>query len=88
MQKKDSISSLFFNTINKMYVIKIDSLDYSTDFLGTEINKQLGFETILPIKSITEGKHKLSISNYIVDKKTKETNLEKVIDIPFWYYKN
>lgn len=88
IKEKDSISSLFFKAINKKYVIKIDSLPYTTDFIGTEINKQLGFETILPIKKITEGKHKLSISNYIVNKKTKETSLEKVIDIPFWYYKD
>ena len=87
-QEKDSISMLFFNALNKMYVIKIDSITYNTDFLGTEFKKQLGFETILPIKNITEGKHTLHISNYTVNKKTKATTLEKVIDIPFWYYKD
>lgn len=88
IREKDSISSLFFKAVNKKYVIKIDSLLYTSNFIGTEINKQLGFETILPIKNIVEGKHTLNISSYRVNKKTKETSLGKVIDIPFWYYKN
>ncbi|MGB0892173.1 MAG: hypothetical protein ACPGUU_07455 [Flavobacteriaceae bacterium] len=87
LRERDSISTLFFKAINKMYVVKIDTTTYTTDFIGTKINKQLGFETILPLKSIKEGKHTLTLSNYVFNEKTKETSLRKVLDIPFWYYK-
>ena len=87
LRERDSISTLFFKAINKMYVVKIDTTIYTTDFIGTKIKKQLGFETILPLKNITEGKHTLTLSNYVFNEKTKETSLNKVLDIPFWYYK-
>ena len=87
LRERDSISTLFFKAINKMYVVKIDTTIYTTDFIGTKIKKQLGFETILPLKNITEGKHTLTLSNYVFNEKTKETSLKKVLNIPFWYYK-
>lgn len=87
-QKKDSIAKQFLKSLNKMYVIKIDSTTYIPDFIVRKINKQLGFETILHLKDLTEGKHIVTVKNYEVDEKTKEKKLEKFLDIPFWYYKD
>jgi hypothetical protein len=84
--KKDSIISLYLNTFQKTYILKIDSLDIKSDFIVTEINNQLGFETVLPIKNIAEGKHILNLNKLVSIRKTKKFKHENVINIPFWYF--
>ncbi|MEO9570459.1 MAG: hypothetical protein ABJH82_03520 [Polaribacter sp.] len=86
-KEKDSIYSLYLKTFNKNYLLEIDTISYTSNFLISTVNKQLGFETIIPIKNISEGKHLLKINRNIVIEKTKEIEIEKVIHIPFWYYK-
>ena len=84
---KDSLQSTYLKAFKKMYTLKIDSLQIQSDFLITNTNNQLGFETVFPIHKITEGKHLLKISRFVTVKKTKKIENEEVIEIPFWYYK-
>ncbi len=93
----DSIYGPYLKTFNNVYELKIDTTKFTSDFIITKLNKQLGFETVLPLKAFSEGKHILKVSrlNFSKDKKKKkdEANvekqiIEKVIEIPFWYYKN
>jgi len=79
---------LYLKTFNNNYLLKIDTTTYSSSFLITTVNKQLGFETILHIKSISEGKHLLKINRNILLEKNNDIETEKVVHIPFWYYKN
>ncbi len=88
LKEKDSIYGLYLQTLNTNYRLKIDSISFPSDFIITTVNKQLGFETIIPLKNTSEGKHLLKISRYVLDKKTKIKETEKVTHIPFWYYKN
>jgi hypothetical protein len=84
---KDSLQSKYLAAFKKTYLLKIDSLQIQSDFIITEINNQLGFETVFPIHTIKEGKHTLHISRFIASKKTKKLENEKVIEIPFFYYR-
>ena len=86
-RKTDSIYGIYLKTFNDNYKLKIDSIFMVSDFHITKVNKQLGFETILPLKNISEGKHLLKISKNIISKKTKKIESQKVVHIPFWYYK-
>ncbi len=87
-QNIDSIEKVYLNIFNKVYQLKIDSTSFSSDFISTKLNKQLGFETVLPLKDISEGKHILRIDRTNFTRKEKNEITEKVIEIPFWYYKN
>jgi hypothetical protein len=87
-KEKDSIYNLYLKTFNENYFIKIDTTSYQSKFLITHVNKQLGFETIIPIKTIADGIHLLKINRNTINKKTKEIEQERVTQIPFWYYKN
>ncbi|MCL7754664.1 hypothetical protein [Polaribacter sp. Z022] len=84
---KDSLQTKYLNAFKKAYTLKIDSLKIQTDFIITEINNQLGFESIYNIKEITEGKHILKINRFITSNKTNKIVNEHVIEIPFWYFK-
>ncbi len=93
LQQIDSIYTPYLKTFNQIYQLKIDSTKFTSDFIITKLNKQVGFETVLSLKNISEGKHILKVSriNFIKEKKeeTKEKEIiEKVIEIPFWYYKD
>lgn len=93
LQFKDSLQTRYLNAFKKTYALQLDSTPVQTDFLISDINHQLGFETVLPLKSISEGKHLLKISRFTkpkpkFQKKPKDTIVsEKIITIPFWYYK-
>lgn len=86
-KKRDSLSSLYLKAFEKVYNFKIDETKINPDFSITEINNQLGFETIFSIDSVSEGKHIVNINRLITSKKTKELENEHIIDIPFWYFK-
>ncbi len=92
LQLTDSLYVPYLNTFNTIYQLKIDSTNFKSDFIISKINKQLGFETVIPLKNINEGKHLLKVNriNFSEDKKKKEKRefTEKVIEIPFWFYKN
>lgn len=87
-KNQDSLTTSYLKAFKKAYIVKIDSKELNTDFLITEINNQLGFETILPLKNVKEGNHLLTISRFVEVNKTKKIKKETVIEIPFWYYKN
>lgn len=85
--RRDSLTTEYLYTFNKIYDIKIDSLYYHNEFLITKNAKdQLGFETYVGIKDLQEGKHTLKI---VRDSKQKDTIVKvSIVSIPFWYYKD
>lgn len=55
----DRLRKEYLKPFNKLYVVEIDTLTLTSDFV---INKnKLGFETFLPNKTLSFGKHILSI---------------------------
>ncbi len=72
----------YLKTFNKLYVVEIDTLAYDSDFV---VNKNdLGFETYLPTKPLSSGKHILTIKYKTL--KAKDTLQEQFTSILFWYY--
>jgi hypothetical protein len=86
-QEKDSVILTYIKAFQKTYILKIDSTKITSDFVVSEMNKQLGFETVLSLNKITEGKHILNLNRFVFSKKTKQLEKEDVINIPFWYFK-
>ncbi|WP_442266762.1 hypothetical protein ACSIGC_03420 [Tenacibaculum sp. ZS6-P6] len=90
-KNKEDLNSLqteYLNTFKKVYSLMIDDTKIETDFIATKVNDLLGFETILPLKNIPEGKHNLRVTRINFSKKDESEINENIIDIPFWYYKN
>ncbi|PQJ78563.1 hypothetical protein [Polaribacter porphyrae] len=87
IKNKDSLTSLYLKAFQKIYTFKLDSLLLKPEFSTTEINNQLGFETIIPLDSINYGKHIINIKRFITLKNQKKLKKEHIIDIPFWYIK-
>jgi len=87
-RKRDSIYSKYLATFNDTYNIAIDSIKFTSDFIINKTNKQLGFESIVPLKNIQEGKHLISIKRKVLNTKTQKEEVERVTEIPFWYYKD
>lgn len=85
-KNKDSIKAEYIKTLSSIYSFKIDSLDYDNpDFIyAKHNNNQQGFETVLSLKNITEGKHVLTINRLI--KKDSNFNKKPILSIPFWYF--
>ena len=73
-------------TLSNIYSFKIDSLDYNNpDFIyAKHNNNQQGFETVLSLKNITEGKHVLTINRLV--KKDSAFIKTTLLNIPFWYF--
>ena len=85
-RQRDSIRKRYLAIFNEMYSFKIDSLKLDSDFITTTNTKdQLGFETNMDIRTISEGKHILVLRRLRRVKDTTETLIEA--QIPFWYYK-
>lgn len=84
--ERDSLRIKYLKVFKETYSLKIDSLTVVSDFIITDINNQLGFETIISLNTISEGLHNLTISRYITSKETKTSYKENIIEIPFWYY--
>ena len=87
-KKSDSITKNYLNALKNVYLLKIDDNKLNYNFSITEINNQLGFETFVTIENYQKGKHVLNISRFSKSKKTKKLEKFKVVDIPFWYYKD
>ena len=79
-------------TLKEIHVVKIDSVMFlDLEYLFTQNkNKQEGFETVIPLCSIVEGKHIFHISRISKDVEDDKTEIDtfKVATIAFWYYKN
>jgi hypothetical protein len=85
-REQDSLSNVYLKVFNKTHEVYIDSIQYPHDFIFSKNkNKQLGFETYINLKGLSEGKHILRLHRYRKEKKDtiKTTN----IVIPFWYFK-
>ncbi len=81
-KRLDSLRKDYLKTFNNLYVVEIDTLAYTSDFV---VNKnELGFETFLPTKPLSSGKHILSIKYKTL--KGKDTLQQKLTSIVFWYY--
>ena len=86
-KKRDSLMGLYLKAFQKVYNFKIDESKINPEFNVTEINNQLGFESIIALDTFSNGKHSIHIDRFITSKKTKELENEYIIDIPFWYFK-
>ena len=81
-KRLDSIRKDYIKTFNELYYVDIDSLTFDSDFV---VNKnKLGFETYLPTRSLSSGKHILNVRYKIL--KEKDTLNRKMKSILFWYY--
>lgn len=84
-RKQDSLRREYMKTFNEIYNIKIDTIDYASEFIvGESIKKQRGFETYIDLTNLSKGKHILNVTRERIRKKdTTTVFLER---IPFWYY--
>lgn len=86
LNKKDSLQLRYLEIYNNMHQLYVDSILYKTEFLITKNNKgQLGFETFINIKNLSEGKHVLKVQR--LELKEKDTLKKIDVIIPFWHYK-
>lgn len=84
-KKRDSLRKAYMKTVNEIYSIKIDSVEYKSEFIiSNNTKKQRGLETFVGIKGLPEGKHLLKIIRKQIRKKDTGSYVRK--RIPFWYY--
>jgi hypothetical protein len=85
--KTDSLKRAYVKTFNDVYSVKIDSIEYASDFIFSESKKsELGFETYLKLNHLKEGKHLLRVVRKRIVKN--DTTNRFVSKIPFWYFKD
>ncbi len=85
--KRDSLRKAYVKTLNEVFTVRIDSLDYKCEFiLGESIKKQKGFETYIGLKGLSEGKHLLKL----LRKRIRKNDTIRTIkaQVPFWYFHN
>ncbi|ULC58941.1 hypothetical protein MBM09_13595 [Flaviramulus sp. BrNp1-15] len=86
--KRDSLKREYIKTFNKIYYVKIDSLVQKTQFIVSRSKKgNLGFETYISSKNLSEGKHTLEVKRKALNKE-KDTVYYSITTIPFWYFKD
>ena len=86
-REQDSITKSYLQTFNDMFVIKIDTLQYDSDFIMAQSQKsKLGFETFIDIKDLRNGKHMLAVNRKRI--REGDTILRNVVTIPFWYFQD
>lgn len=84
----DSLVEAYLKAFEKIYSIHIDDTTFSQSFIVSENKKkQLGFETVIKINSLNEGKHILHVKKRLSLVKEKDST-NHIISIPFWYYPN
>jgi len=87
ISKRDSLRKVYLKTFNEIYSVKIDTVEFETDFiLAHSKNDKLGFETYVSTKTLEEGKHLLKVNRLRIRKG--DTTNRNVSKIPFWYYKD
>lgn len=85
--KRDSLREAYIKTLNEVFIVEIDSINYKSEFIvGESTNGQKGFETYVGIKNLPIGKHLLKVLRKRIRKK--DTNQVYYSRIPFWYYPN
>lgn len=77
----------YLQTFNEIYGVRIDAVDIPSEFImGQNVQEQLGFETYIGTKELTEGKHMIYIrQKRISNGDTIHSNLRS---IPFWFYRD
>jgi len=86
-RKRDSLRQTYMNTLNTIFSVRIDSVDYKSEFIvGRSIKDQKGFETYVSLKNLAEGKHTLKVMRKRI--REKDTQNLRYETIPFWYYPN
>ena len=69
----------------EVYHFKIDSTICKTNFVLTKNHDDLGIETYISTKDLSEGKHIIEFQKL----KHKDTDsLVSIIKVPFWYFKD
>ena len=85
-RERDSVRRRYLEIFNETHYFKIDTLEVVEEFIVITNNKgQLGFETNLNIREISEGIHMLKLQRIRKHKDTTQTLIEA--QIPFWYFK-
>ena len=75
----------YLETLEDMYVMNIDSLEYKPEFVFAENSRnQLGYETFLDLQDVPRGKHLLRVRRK--DRLQDSVYLRTVVSIPFWYF--
>ncbi len=86
----DSLRKVYMETIKEIHIIKIDSITFNfLDYVFTQNkNNQLGFETVISLDSITQGKHTLKVFQKSKKEKNEKGTYDafEVASIPFWYF--
>lgn len=86
-RKRDSLRPIYLETLNSIYTLKIDSLEFKPQFLLTEnITDQFGFETYLDLKDLSNGKHQLKVN--LIHLRGKDTIESTRATIPFWFFRD
>ncbi len=86
-RQRDSIKRVYIKTFNDVYNIRIDTTKYDSEFILSQNKKNdLGFETNIGIKGLTEGKHMLNVTRERV--RNNDTTTVYLARIPFWYYRD
>lgn len=84
-RKQKKLMASYVKALDEMYVLKIDSIIHSTNFVLTKNQRrQKGYETVLDLGEVKKGKHLLEVSrkDHIKD----STYVRTIVKIPFWYY--
>ncbi|MDM9631983.1 hypothetical protein [Robiginitalea aurantiaca] len=83
-KKRDGLKK-YLETLEDMYTLTIDSLDFKPEFVYTQnTQKQLGYETFLDLGNVPRGKHVLRVRRK--DHDMDSVYLRTIINIPFWYF--
>ncbi len=87
IRKRDSLRKEYIKTFNDIYYVKIDSTVYDNEFIfASNIQNKPGFETYIPTKNLTEGKHVLRVRRRAIQ--NQDTTYRNVATIPFWHFKD
>jgi hypothetical protein len=81
----DSLVNEYLSTFEKYYRFKIDTMSYKTDFVITNINNKVSFESYIGIQKLPEGQHTIEFQSL---KNSTTDSLISIRKIPFWYYEN
>ena len=83
-QKRGELIGDYMETLEDMYTISIDSLDFKPKFVVTQNQQdQIGLQTVLNLNDVEFGKHVLRIARK--DHRGEEVYTRVIIEIPFWY---
>lgn len=86
-RKRDSLRNEYIKTFNDIYYVKIDTTVYKSEFVfASNIQNKPGFETYVPTKKLTEGKHTLRVRRRAIQ--NQDTTYRTIATIPFWHFKN